>query len=112
MTSIRLRPTAMAVAEAPDPARYFTGDLLKADPSRRVDVRFDSDSVSLAGHLYRPPSALVGEPTPAVALSCAFARLSVRCTTKREMNTPVYGSTCIAPIAPDIQTVRSMTRIP
>jgi len=30
MTSIRLRPTATAIAEEPDPARYFTGDLLTA----------------------------------------------------------------------------------
>jgi uncharacterized protein len=68
MTSLRLRPTPAAIAEEPDPARYFTGDLLKADPSRRTEVRFDSDGVSLAGHLYRPSSAAPGEPTPGVVL--------------------------------------------
>src|SRR4051794_23049856 len=68
MTSVRLRPTTVAMTEEPDPARYFTGDMLKADPSRRTKVRFDSDGVSLAGHLYRPPSAEDGEPTPGVVL--------------------------------------------
>lgn len=68
MTSIRLRPTAVAITEEADPARYFTGDLLKADPSRRCEVRFNSDGLSLAGHLYRPSSAAVDEPTPGVVL--------------------------------------------
>jgi fermentation-respiration switch protein FrsA (DUF1100 family) len=68
MSSVRLRPTASAITEEPDPARYFTGDLLKADPARRTDVNFESEGVTLAGHLYRPPSAAAGEPTPGVVL--------------------------------------------
>ena len=67
MSSIRLRPAAAAIAEEPDPSRYFTGALLKADPSRRTDVTFDSGGVTLAGHLYRPPAA-GDEPTPGVVL--------------------------------------------
>ncbi len=67
MPSIRLRPTATAIAEDPNPARYFTGELVKADPARRTDVRFDSAGTSLAGHLYRPPTA-ADEPTPGVVL--------------------------------------------
>lgn len=68
MSSIRVRPTVSALTEESDPARYFIGNLLKADPSRRVDVSFDSSGVMLAGHLYRPPSVGVGEPTPGVVL--------------------------------------------
>lgn len=68
MSSIRLRPTTSAISEESDPARYFTGDLLKADPARRIDVRFDSHGVAIAGHLYRPPSAAAQERPPAVVL--------------------------------------------
>jgi fermentation-respiration switch protein FrsA (DUF1100 family) len=67
VSSIRLRPAATAIAEEPDPSRYFTGALLTADPSRRTGVTFDSGGVTLAGHLYRPPSA-AAEPTPGVVL--------------------------------------------
>jgi uncharacterized protein len=43
-------------------------DYLRADPQRRTDVQFPSAGEELAGHLYRPPQAQPGEPTPAVAL--------------------------------------------
>jgi fermentation-respiration switch protein FrsA (DUF1100 family) len=36
------------------------------DPSVREDVRFQSDGVTLAGHLYRPPGAARGERTAAL----------------------------------------------
>ncbi len=41
---------------------------LRADPQRRIDVRFPSAGAELAGHLYRPPRAAPDERTPAVAL--------------------------------------------
>ncbi len=41
---------------------------LRADPQRRIDVRFPSAGAELAGHLYRPPGAAPDERTPAVAL--------------------------------------------
>jgi fermentation-respiration switch protein FrsA (DUF1100 family) len=68
LSSIRLRPAARAITEEPNPAQYFTGNLLKADPSRRTNVTFDSAGVTVAGHLYRPPTVPTGEPTPGVAL--------------------------------------------
>jgi fermentation-respiration switch protein FrsA (DUF1100 family) len=70
--SIRVRPTATALADEPDPAKYFLpddqDDLLKADPARRSRVTFRSGDLTLAGHLYRPPGLDAGERTPAVAL--------------------------------------------
>jgi uncharacterized protein len=70
--SIRVRPTATAVAETGDATRYFVpedpDDLLKADPARRSSVTFRSGDLTLAGHLYRPPGLGDSERTPAVAL--------------------------------------------
>jgi hypothetical protein len=59
-----IRPTPQAIAETADEdrSRYFQADpehQLVADPSRRQEVTFASDGLSLAGHLYRPPN--VGE---------------------------------------------------
>jgi fermentation-respiration switch protein FrsA (DUF1100 family) len=42
--------------------------LLEPDPSRRADVRFDSDGLSLAGHLYRPPDTARGDRTAAIVM--------------------------------------------
>lgn len=67
MSSIRLRPTS-TVTEESDPARFFTGNILRADPSRRTGVRFDSGKVKLAGHLYRPQFVAHDERTPGVVL--------------------------------------------
>ncbi|MFF0609050.1 alpha/beta hydrolase [Nocardia tengchongensis] len=70
--SIRIRPTAAALGEVADPSRYFLPEnpdnLLRADPSRRDSVKFLSGTVTLAGHLYRPPNAAAGERTPGVVM--------------------------------------------
>jgi len=68
---IRIRPTAMAMAEPVDDPHYLPADpkdLLKADPRRRSPVRFPSAGVPLAGYLYRPPGAKAGDRTPGVAM--------------------------------------------
>ncbi|MFE3056710.1 alpha/beta hydrolase [Nocardia sp. NPDC059239] len=41
---------------------------LHADPTRREPVRFASGTATLAGHLYRPPTAVPGERTPGVVM--------------------------------------------
>jgi dipeptidyl aminopeptidase/acylaminoacyl peptidase len=72
VASVRVRPTATALAETSDATKYFLpddpDDLLKADPARRSPVSFRSGDLTLAGHLYRPPHAGDSERTPAVAL--------------------------------------------
>jgi uncharacterized protein len=71
MASVTLRPTARALAlPDPTPAAYYAPPdrLLRADPSRRTDVRFASDGLALAGHLYRPPGAGPGDRTPAIVM--------------------------------------------
>jgi hypothetical protein len=72
VASIRVRPTATALEEERDAAKYFLpddpNDLLKADPARRSPVTFRSGDLTLAGHLYRPPGLGRSERTPAVAL--------------------------------------------
>jgi fermentation-respiration switch protein FrsA (DUF1100 family) len=65
--SIRIRPSVQAMQENTDPARWYEGHLLPADPARRTNVSFASEGVTLAGHLYRPEGA-GEERTPAVAL--------------------------------------------
>ena len=71
-SSIRIRPTAVALAEGAGGADHFLpedpANLLVADPARRSPVTFASGGVTLAGHLYRPPGVTAGERTPAVAL--------------------------------------------
>jgi uncharacterized protein len=72
IASVGVRPTATALAEDDNPSTHFLpedpADLLTADPARRTPVRFHSDGVSLAGHVYRPPGLGEAERTPAVAL--------------------------------------------
>jgi fermentation-respiration switch protein FrsA (DUF1100 family) len=71
VASLSLRPTAISLAAPdPDPERYFApaDRLLEPDPSRRAEVRFMSDGLSLAGHIYRPPAAGETDPTPAVVM--------------------------------------------
>lgn len=43
--------------------------LLVADPRRREPIAFESDRNRLAGHLYRPPRAAPGRPTPAIVMA-------------------------------------------
>jgi fermentation-respiration switch protein FrsA (DUF1100 family) len=73
-----VRPTAQTMAQSGvDWSRYFLpadpAALLRADPGRRVAVRFPSDGLGLAGHVYRPPAAAEGEPTPGVAMCGPFS---------------------------------------
>jgi len=68
---ITIRPTAELVAEPLSDPHYLPPDprdLLRADPNRRTAVRFASDGIALAGHLYRPPGADPTERTPALAM--------------------------------------------
>jgi fermentation-respiration switch protein FrsA (DUF1100 family) len=71
MASVTLRPTARTLAlPDPTPAEYYAPPdrLLRADPSRRTDVRFASDGLALGGHLYRPPGAGAADRTPAIVM--------------------------------------------
>jgi fermentation-respiration switch protein FrsA (DUF1100 family) len=69
---VRIRPTAAALQEPMDDPHYLPRDpkdLLRADPSRRSPVKFKSAGLSLAGDLYRPPSARSTARTPAVVMA-------------------------------------------
>jgi fermentation-respiration switch protein FrsA (DUF1100 family) len=72
LPSVRVRPTATALAEDGNDPEYFLpedpGNLLQADPARRSPVGFASGGATLGGHLYRPPGLGESERTPAVAL--------------------------------------------
>jgi uncharacterized protein len=71
MASLTLRSTPGTLTlPDPTPAEYYApaDRLLRADPSRRADVRFESDGLMLAGHLYRPPGAAPDERTPAIVM--------------------------------------------
>ena len=71
MAPVSLRPTPQLLRR-PDasPERFYAPPdrVLVADPSRREEVRFDSDGLSLAGHLYRPPGAGSADRTAAIAM--------------------------------------------
>ena len=75
--SVRVRPTATALAEDGNDPKYFLpedpANLLTADPARRSPVSFRSGDVLLAGHLYRPPGLSESDRTPAVALCGPFS---------------------------------------
>jgi uncharacterized protein len=77
LTSVRVRPTATALAEDGNDPKYFLpedpGNLLEADRARRSPVRFASGDMTLAGHLYRPPGLGESERIPAVALCGPFS---------------------------------------
>ncbi|MBU3066107.1 alpha/beta hydrolase [Nocardia sp. NEAU-G5] len=70
--SIRIRPTTVAMGEIANPSAYYVpqdaANLLRADPTRREAVEFTSGTVTLAGHLYRPPSAEAEERTPGLVM--------------------------------------------
>lgn len=73
---ITIRPTRELAAEPQTDLHYLPadpGNLLHSDPARRVSVRFASDGISLAGHLYRPPGAGPADRTPAVAMCGPFS---------------------------------------
>lgn len=73
---IRIRPTMAAAAEPVDDNHYLPADpalLLKADPKRRSPVRFKSNGVTLAGHLYRPPKFAPDRRTPAIIMCGPFS---------------------------------------
>jgi fermentation-respiration switch protein FrsA (DUF1100 family) len=67
-----MRPTPARLAEPVDaPERYYVADAdhqLVADPARREPVRFVSEGLLLAGHLYRPPEAAEGTRTPGIIM--------------------------------------------
>jgi uncharacterized protein len=74
--TIHVRPTAELAGEPLSDPHYLPADpanLLKATPSRRQPVRFTSDGVALAGHLYRPPNAGPSDRTPALAMLGPFS---------------------------------------
>jgi fermentation-respiration switch protein FrsA (DUF1100 family) len=71
LASVSIRPTPqLLLGPDPSPERFYAPPdrVLIADRSRREDVRFDSDGLSLAGHLYRPPGAGSADRTPAIAM--------------------------------------------
>ncbi|QSQ22888.1 alpha/beta hydrolase [Pyxidicoccus parkwayensis] len=72
MSTIRIRPTHEAAREGNDPS-YFQArapeDQLRANPSRRTPVRFTSEGLSLAGHLYRPPDVTPDTITPGIVMA-------------------------------------------
>lgn len=74
--AITIRPTSELAAEPLDDSHYLPAhpdDLLRADPSLRLDVRFASDGISLAGHLYRPPGMSPSNRTPALVMCGPFS---------------------------------------
>ena len=73
---VTIRPTKELAAEPLAESHYLPADprdLLRADPSRRVSLRFASDGISLAGHLYRPPGAAPTDRTPALVMCGPFS---------------------------------------
>jgi fermentation-respiration switch protein FrsA (DUF1100 family) len=76
IASLRIRPTAVAAAEALDDPHYLPADprdLLQADPSRRLPVHFRSAGLTLAGHLYRPVDVPADVRTPAIVMCGPFS---------------------------------------
>jgi fermentation-respiration switch protein FrsA (DUF1100 family) len=75
LKTIRIRPTAAAAVEPMDDPHYLPADpadLLHADPSRRSSVHFQSAGLSLAGHLYRPPTLGSTVRTPGIVMCGPF----------------------------------------
>jgi uncharacterized protein len=88
MASIRIRPTTAAMAEPGDDPHYLPADqnnLLHADPSRRTPVRFTSEGLTLAGHLYRPAHAGANERTAGIAMCGPFSSV-------KEQTLPHYAA--------------------
>jgi uncharacterized protein len=75
-SGVTLRPIQQILAEPPTRNHYLPEDpknLLRASPERRQHVRFQSDGIPLAGHLYRPPHSTGSERTPAIAMVGPFS---------------------------------------
>ena len=73
---ISIRPTAELAGEPLTDPHYLPADadnLLRADPDRRTPVRFSSDGISLAAHLYRPRGVTPSERTPALVMLGPFS---------------------------------------
>ncbi|MGH2600362.1 MAG: alpha/beta hydrolase [Dehalococcoidia bacterium] len=72
-----IEPTEQAMSRPDvDWSRYYTPDpqrVLRADPNRRVPMRFPSEGLRLAGHIYRPPGATQDERTPALVMLGPFS---------------------------------------
>ncbi len=66
-----LVPIRQAVTQGND-SRYFqaqdTKNQLRADPTRRIPVTYQSEGLTVAAHLYRPPTARDGERTPGLVI--------------------------------------------
>jgi fermentation-respiration switch protein FrsA (DUF1100 family) len=76
VNTIRIRPTMAAAVEPVDDNHYLPSDpalQLWADPKRRSPVRFKSNGVPLAGHLYRPPGFAQDRRTPAIVMCGPFS---------------------------------------
>src|SRR5262245_15754992 len=70
--AVTIRPVESYAADPEAAAHYLPADpskLLKADPARRIPVRFRSGGLELAGHLYRPREAKEKTSTPGVVLA-------------------------------------------
>jgi fermentation-respiration switch protein FrsA (DUF1100 family) len=75
-SAITIRPASELAAEPLDDPHYLPAhpdDLLRADPSRHTDVRFASNGISLAGHVYRPPGMSPSTRTPALVMCGPFS---------------------------------------
>ncbi|SRR5579883_1410135 len=66
-----LIPITQAITQGND-ARYFQAqeptNQLHADPTRRSAVSYRSEGLTIAAHLYRPPTARAGERTPGLVM--------------------------------------------
>jgi fermentation-respiration switch protein FrsA (DUF1100 family) len=58
--------------------------LLVADPARREPITLPSDGIPLAGHIYRPPHAGPGQPTPGIVMCGPSSSV-------KEQTLPHYG---------------------
>ena len=73
---ISIRPTAELAGEPLADPHHLPADaanLLRADPDRRTPLRFSSDGISLAAHLYRPGGVTSSERTPALVMLGPFS---------------------------------------
>lgn len=76
IATMRIRPTAAAAAEPLADPHYLPADpanLLRADPTRRTAVRFNSGGASLVGSLYRPRGIAADERTPGIVMCGPFS---------------------------------------
>lgn len=79
--TLNIRPTRELASETAAPAGE--NRILKADPTLRVAVEFQSDGIRLAGHLYRSLETAVGS-SPAVVLCGPISNV-------KELTVPHYA---------------------